>query len=290
MAPRAAPINAGSPPDAPPPLADQAPDFHRKTLRSFLCRDALWSDLEQLANELECSVDYLVTESLKQYLRRRNALQATDASLAAGPAAPALPADGTLVPPDPVTPHTDPPDAIRGEALRPPGSEPHTDPPDAVRGEALSPPTTDPHTEPPDAVRGDTLGAPASDPHTPSPDALRGETIGSLAPPLVAISQGQRYPVTTDRFLIGGGNRVVELFLSFLDRGKKPRGLLFNEPDMSRHHALIERINGIYYITHEEYVDGTDPDDQSSLRKQIMEGDVFCLGGCQVSFTYKDSA
>src|SRR5688572_26389732 len=42
-----------------------------KTIRSFQCRDALWEKFEQMARELECSVDYLINDSMKQYARQR---------------------------------------------------------------------------------------------------------------------------------------------------------------------------------------------------------------------------
>jgi hypothetical protein len=45
---------------------------NRKTLRSFQCRDYLWDIFEQMSGELECSVDYLINEAMRQYARSRN--------------------------------------------------------------------------------------------------------------------------------------------------------------------------------------------------------------------------
>jgi hypothetical protein len=45
---------------------------NRKTLRSFQCRDYLWEIFEQMSTELECSVDYLINEAMRQYARSRN--------------------------------------------------------------------------------------------------------------------------------------------------------------------------------------------------------------------------
>ena len=42
-------------------------DPNKKTARTFHCRDALWDVFEQMARELECSVDYLINEAMKQY-------------------------------------------------------------------------------------------------------------------------------------------------------------------------------------------------------------------------------
>src|SRR5690606_4795674 len=47
-------------------------DQNKKTLRQFQCRDYLWEIFEQMSAELECSVDYLINESMRQYARSRN--------------------------------------------------------------------------------------------------------------------------------------------------------------------------------------------------------------------------
>ena len=41
-------------------------DPNKKTTRTFQCKDALWQKFEQMAKELECSVDYLVNDAMKQ--------------------------------------------------------------------------------------------------------------------------------------------------------------------------------------------------------------------------------
>src|SRR5512143_3934345 len=47
-------------------------DPNKKSTRSFQCRDVLWETFEQMARELECSIDYLINESMKQYARQRS--------------------------------------------------------------------------------------------------------------------------------------------------------------------------------------------------------------------------
>lgn len=42
-----------------------------KTLRSFACRDRLWALFGEMSQELECSVDYLINEAMRQYARSR---------------------------------------------------------------------------------------------------------------------------------------------------------------------------------------------------------------------------
>ena len=46
-------------------------DQNKKTTRTFQCKDALWQKFEQMAKELECSVDYLINDAMKQYARQR---------------------------------------------------------------------------------------------------------------------------------------------------------------------------------------------------------------------------
>src|SRR5215831_7495580 len=48
-------------------------DPNKKSARTFQCRDVLWDTFDQMARELECSVDYLINEAMKQYARQRNA-------------------------------------------------------------------------------------------------------------------------------------------------------------------------------------------------------------------------
>src|SRR5579871_3389539 len=46
-------------------------DPNKKSARTFQARDVLWETFEQLARELECSVDYLINEAMKHYARQR---------------------------------------------------------------------------------------------------------------------------------------------------------------------------------------------------------------------------
>ena len=63
----------------------------RKTVRQFNCRDALWTIFEEMARELECSVDYLINEAMRQYAKSRR--YAVPAAEQPGQSAP-LPAPG----------------------------------------------------------------------------------------------------------------------------------------------------------------------------------------------------
>ncbi len=47
-------------------------DSNKKSARTFQCRDVLWGAFEQMAHDLECSIDYLINEAMKQYARQRS--------------------------------------------------------------------------------------------------------------------------------------------------------------------------------------------------------------------------
>src|SRR6187402_1660172 len=115
----------------------------KKTPHSFQCRDSLWATFEEMAKELECSVDYLINDAMKQYARQRGYMgdPASTTSMAlqtpppnpkpAPPRAPAPPApvapglsDAGLpplgAPLPPVAVHAVPPQSLGGAQLPPP--------------------------------------------------------------------------------------------------------------------------------------------------------------------------
>src|SRR3954469_24009975 len=47
-------------------------DQSKKTMRHFYCRDVLWETFEQMANDFDCSIDYLINESMRFYARSNN--------------------------------------------------------------------------------------------------------------------------------------------------------------------------------------------------------------------------
>src|SRR5438128_491179 len=65
-------------------------DQSKKTMRHFYCRDVLWETFEQMANDFDCSIDYLINEAMRFYARSKN--------YQAG-AAPASPSSPNVAPP-----------------------------------------------------------------------------------------------------------------------------------------------------------------------------------------------
>src|SRR6266853_1643286 len=61
-------------------------DQSKKTMRHFYCRDVLWETFEQMANDFDCSIDYLINEAMRFYARSKNYNAG-----AAPPSSPSLP-------------------------------------------------------------------------------------------------------------------------------------------------------------------------------------------------------
>src|SRR5579863_5099207 len=49
-----------------------AMDQSKKTMRHFYCRDVLWETFEQMANDFDCSIDYLINEAMRFYAKSKN--------------------------------------------------------------------------------------------------------------------------------------------------------------------------------------------------------------------------
>src|SRR5260370_33434818 len=129
-------------------------DPNKKSARTFQCRDILWDAFQQMAQELECSVDYLINESMKQYARQRyaNRSRTTDGTPGSTsqaeppPSAPRSPAAGGLPPPPlrtagaPLPPPPPRSRARRFSHLPPPPRPGPLSPPRAARAPSGRPP------------------------------------------------------------------------------------------------------------------------------------------------------
>jgi len=277
-------------------------DPNKKTTRSFQCREALWQKFEQMARELECSVDYLINDSMKQYARQRGygatggasgqsipPPQVSGASPPSSrPGAPTPPPPPPLVvpPPPPVTSIAPPlPPPIGGSRAAPPPAPP---PPPGVR-----PPTrrTGPNPVPPPPPLNATVSRKAPPPLAPSrsippppggakpapPPPMPIPASASVAsPPSGALSityQGEVFQVTKDRFIIG--------------RGKQTSDLTIKDPNVSRQHAMIEFLTGQYYIVDMGSTNGVEYNGQRVQRKVISDGDTFKVCDHELRFSFQ---
>jgi pSer/pThr/pTyr-binding forkhead associated (FHA) protein len=92
-------------------------------------------------------------------------------------------------------------------------------------------------------------------------------------PTLTAFYAGQRFVVNKDRFIIG--------------RGKQSSDLTIKDPNVSRQHAMVEFLNGTYYMVDMGSTNGVEYNGQRIARKAIAEGDLFRICDHEVRFSYR---
>src|SRR5262245_8890771 len=112
-------------------------DQSKKTMRHFYCRDVLWETFEQMANDFDCSIDYLINEAMRYYARSKN-YQSAMATSGPRPWQPT----GSTPPPNSYAPTTGPvgPPASSGYAGSPPGGQALPPPPNVARPTGAPPP------------------------------------------------------------------------------------------------------------------------------------------------------
>lgn len=263
-------------------------DPNKKSPRTFQCRDMLWETFEQMARELECSVDYLINEAMKQYARQRNYAQRTPYPRSAEPAAGG--GGFASAPPPPMPPPTSmrggmgrgvgglPPPPARSGGLPAPPPPPRG--PGMSSGLGMPPPSRlggpmSMRSNPPSAPRSAPPPIPGrapSMPPLPSGGGYNG-SLGAQSASLSIIYQGEKVPVAKDRFVIG--------------RGKQSSDLTLKDPNVSRQHAMIEYQNGVYFMVDMGSTNGVEYNGQRIARKQIAEGDVFRICDHDLRFTYR---
>jgi neural Wiskott-Aldrich syndrome protein len=254
-------------------------DPNKKSARTFQCRDVLWETFEQMARELECSVDYLVNEAMKQYARPVE----PPSSDRAYNAATNPPPHGTLpIPgrppgglPAPPSGRVPPPPGRPAPLPAPPsrGSMP-VPPPPGRAGPGMAMPHSRSVPPPPPATRSVPPPLPRSPTPLPPPNASNGfPQSGPHSSTLSLIYQGERHSITKDRFVIG--------------RGKQSSDLTLKDPNVSRQHAMIEFQNGVYFMVDMGSTNGVEYNGQRIARKQIAEGDVYRICDHDILFTYR---
>jgi hypothetical protein len=293
-------------------------DPNKKSPRTFQCRDVLWDNFEQMARELECSVDYLVNEAMKQYARQR-AAQAAGAG--AGPASqgpgmrpiPApLPGGGSQVgasygPPSARLPP--PPMPTRGGALPvPPPRNPGPPGPPSMGApmRSAAPPALGAGLPLPPPPRGGNDDPPARPPSVapPPPPAALGRTMASPlgAPPPAfrapapppppaqpAYAEPAGFPQSTGTLCAYyQGDRVpVNKDRFIIGRGKQSSDLTLKDPNVSRQHAMVEYQNGVYFMVDMGSTNGVEYNGQRIARKQIAEGDTYRICDHEIRFSYR---
>lgn len=277
-------------------------DQNKKTLRQFQCRDYLWEIFEQMSAELECSVDYLINESMRQYARSRNygvrtpgpspvrppgATPGAIPSLAGPqpriPSAPPPPqpgyggyggaGGGYPPPPAPVHPSPNPSYGGGGAYPQPPQRpSSYPPPPPTQRPPAYhqAAPQPQPSYQQPPPPSG--FGGPGNAP-PPLPGGGAPAHVGGGLLPLYVIFNGQKFPVGKEEFIIG--------------RGTKTADLPIKDGNISRRHAAVIWQNGGWYIKDLGSTNGVEFQGRRIDSKRVEEGDVYQLCDYEIRFTYR---
>jgi hypothetical protein len=236
----------------PPAMSDS------KRPRTFQCRDVLWERIEQIAGELECTVDYLVNDALRHYIQKRLArhpLPEIEAPRVTPPTQYQPLFSLTPVMAAPPLPPRPPP------VFAPP---PFPPPPPPSRVTAPLPPL---HARPPLPPRPLPPPAPPPSARTaPPPPPF-------AAPPLALIYGEERHVVDPSGFVIGRGRQAV--------------GLTIKDPNVSRRHAMIEVQDGSYYLVDMGSTNGIEVNGERVARRAIAEGDVARICDHEIRFTFR---
>jgi hypothetical protein len=255
-----------------------ASDTGTKRPRTFQCRDLLWEGLEQMAGELECTVDFLINDALKHYLRNRQRLPplappsvrpAERPTPPAQPIAPPMPQPVFGPPPPPLPLPPRPPPFVGGQTIALPQPIP-----------AAPPPLPRPPLPPPPGFVPPPPGF-ATPPPMPRPPPLPPPSFRG-APPMPPPPMPPRLTVT-----YGHHTREVEGPGFIIGRGKQASGLTIKDPNISRSHATIEMQDGVYYLVDLGSTNGTLVNGAPIQRKPIMEGDVARICDHEIRFSYR---
>ena len=241
-------------------------DQSKKTMRHFYCRDVLWDIFEQMANDFDCSIDYLINEAMRYYARSKNYAPAGPPS--AGPGGP--PQQGMQAPGGRQPPMAPPGGGGGGAGRRPPP------PPSGQMPPAGGPPMGPAYSARRTVAQPGRPPPPSAEapPRRQPPGARPGVEAGPGGPTLFLIFNNQRIPIDKDQFIIG--------------RGSKTSDLAIKDGNISRKHAAIIRRNGTFYIKDLGSTNGIDYKGMRIDNKRIDEGDVFHLCDYELRFSYRD--
>ncbi|MSP26667.1 MAG: FHA domain-containing protein [Myxococcales bacterium] len=252
-------------------------DQSKKTMRHFYCRDSLWEVFEQMANDFDCSIDYLVNESMRSYAKTKNyqspsmshdGRRGTDRPTGAGPApvAPSAALPATSPPRRAMPPP--PPGAPAPASAGSIGSERPATPQRAV----TSPVPRVPGTFAPFGAPSSTGGRhPLAMAGAPRPPTDPGPSVPVAT--LFLIFNNQRIQIDKDQFIIG--------------RGSKTSDLPIKDGNISRKHAAVIRRSGAFYIKDLGSTNGIDYRGSRIDNKRIDEGDIFHICDYELRFTYR---
>ena len=254
-------------------------DQSKKTMRHFYCRDVLWETFEQMANDFDCSIDYLINEAMRFYARSKNYQSPGGAAVAGqqpvgGPAA-----AGQLERPERRSAA-----AERRSQPRAPTSQPvaagRDAPATAWRRRRCAPSRAADarlraaaHARPVGRAADRSLAARTrprrrSRASRPMPHDGRGRPDAVPGVQQPALSRSTRTSSSS-----GAASKTSDLAIK--------------DGNISRKHAAVIRRNGMFYIKDLGSTNGIDYKGMRIDNKRIDEGDVFHICDYELRFTYR---
>ena len=226
-----------------------------------------------MSAELECSIDYLVNEAMRQYARSRNYGPRTSSMSVSSPGMPAATAPAAEAPSPRTTlpqhsvpvPTPKPAPAPAPPPAAPPLRAPAPAPP-PLRASSGGMPVVTPPARPPSVPSMAPPPLPSAPPPVARPSPAPGQT-------LYVIFAGQKMPVLKDPFVIG--------------RGSKTSDLAIKDGNISRKHALVTRHEGAFYMKDLGSTNGVLWNGRRIESKRIEEGDVYVICDYEIRFTYR---
>jgi hypothetical protein len=263
--------------------------------RTFRSREIVWATFESMSREMGVPIDELVNEAMDAYARTR------------GYGSSAVP-EQSVPPPrrrDPFEETRDAPSHLRGHAededdvddlARTAAREAHARPPtfrpsNAPSSNRSNPPMIRPSTPmnpgrlPPPPSRSSMPGAPPPPPsrrampHTERmPPQQTAPARGPTPTPqsvrqLVLEYRGQAYTVDKDRFLIG--------------RSKTQADLRLDDPNVSRQHAVIERVGAAWYIVDLGSTNGIHISGERVARRALTDTDLIVITTHEIRCSFR---
>jgi len=106
-----------------------------------------------------------------------------------------------------------------------------------------------------------------------APARAPGPPPGRHGGTLVAIYEGQQYPVTKEEFVIG--------------RGQKTSDLTIRDSNVSRRHACVVLYNGQYWIVDQQSTNGVEFNGTKVDKKVVEHGDLYKICDHEIQFVYR---
>lgn len=282
--------------------------------RTFQSREIVWSTFESLARELEVPIDELVNDAMSAYASARGYAVEPSAEIATARPPALAPRRGVAPSPkvtsraaaeDPLEETHDAPSALDRSYAPPRGRDDDDDlARTAARGAFVRPAAGRPFgADGPESRTTPRMKAPLPAPSRPGPGrALPAvgappparSSGGSLAPPprtmrmpdaressprvapgrqLVLEYRGRTYSVDKERFLLG--------------RSKTQADLRLDDPNVSRQHAVIERVGSAFYIVDLGSTNGVEVAGERVARRALADGDRIVITTHEIRCTLR---